>query len=678
MLDNTYTKHKLAAVLLITIFLAACPSSEIRLIPAQGSEADADNLLIVDCLLPGRIKKLGVGVTFITPRRPAKLTAFDCENRGGEYVAYDQANSASALKVWLPAAEQGDAEAQTYVGEIYEKGFGIQSDYRMAVLWYQRAVGQDHARAKLNLGYLYEKGLGVEKNLALALSLYRSASGFDETEMEFAVVVDKRSVDTREDKEILALKNQLKGQQAKLNMQSKQLHDLQVALKQEQKQLSGERQAIRQQRSASTTNTKLSEKEQQRLDQRESQLDQRSQALTKREQKIQQDLDRILVLQQPPRIEPRKKNIVRRVAIAGPSIQLINPQLINMRGLPEISVRPGNKTREIVGSVNAPAGLQSFVVNDRVEKIDDKGIFKVLFSVEEKRNPVRIVAVDKLGKHSVLEFELVQGATKRPVPVAQVNVKDVSGNFGSFHALIIGNNGYTQFPKLTTAVNDAKSVAQVLSRKYGFKTTTLINANRFMILAALNRLSKKLTKKDNLLVYYAGHGELTKEKDVGYWLPVDAARRNKRKWIPNTAISDVINAMLVKRVLVIADSCYSGALTRSSLSRMDSNQVSTSERLIWLRTMAKSKARLALTSGGLKPVADVGDSNHSLFANALLSVLNANDGILEGQRLHNLLYAKVTLGAQAMGIDQTPEYAPIRYAGHESGEFFFLPRTPSG
>jgi len=225
---------------------------------------------------------------------------------------------------------------------------------------------------------------------------------------------------------------------------------------------------------------------------------------------------------------------------------------------------------------------------------------------------------------------------------------------------------------LGTAINDAKSVADVLSKKYGFKATTLVNANRFMILATLNRLSKRLTEKDNLLIYYAGHGELETNGEVGYWLPVDAAKNDKRKWIPNTAISDVINAMKVKRVMVIADSCYSGSLTRSSMAQANNN-VSAAERGTWLRAMAKSKARLALTSGGLKPVSDDGASSHSLFANALLNILQSNNNIMEGQRLYNQLYAHIAIAAAAMNIEQIPEYAPIRHTGHESGEFFFLP-----
>lgn len=664
-------------IYVVVVFLQmGCMANQDSIIPAQGSEEDADKLLVVDCLLPGQIKKLGASVTYITPRRPAMLTAFDCELRGGEYVAYNQANSATALKVWLPAANQGDVIAQTYVGEIYEKGFGIAPDYQLAVLWYRRAVEQGNARAKLNLGYLYEKGLGVEKNLVMALNLYRSASGFDNTELEFNSVFDERSIDVQNRNQMIGLKTELARQKNLLETQEKEIALTQAAVKKERDELNIQRELLSKEREKLLTIEKVSGAVESKLAQKEAALQVRAEKLAKREQRLQLDIDSSLILQLPQTGVASVTSEPLQVAIAGPSIEMSVPQLINMRGaLPEILVRTGIKTREIIGSVSAPAGLQSFMLNGQAEKVDAKGIFRVLFSVEKQRNPVRIVAVDKLGKSTILEFDLVKSSVKRKVvaPIQGIVKTDtVSGEFGHFHALVIGNNGYKQYPKLATAINDAKSVAAVLSQKYGFKTTTLINANRFMILAALNRLSKKLTDKDNLLVYYAGHGELSKKDDIGYWLPVDASRTNKRKWIPNSAISSIINSMTVKRVLVIADSCYSGSLTRSSLARQKNN-IGGKERLTWLRTMAKSRARLALTSGGLKPVADQGDSNHSLFANALLSVLNNNEGILEGQRLFSMLHPKVVVGAEEMNIEQIPEYAPIRHAGHESGEFFFLP-----
>ena len=70
-------------------------------------------------------------------------------------MAYDRADYRSALRVWEEQATQGDARAQTYVGEIYEKGLGVPPDYALAAVWYRKAADQGDARAQVNLGHLY-------------------------------------------------------------------------------------------------------------------------------------------------------------------------------------------------------------------------------------------------------------------------------------------------------------------------------------------------------------------------------------------------------------------------------------------------------------------------------------------------------------------------------------------
>jgi SH3-like domain-containing protein len=85
--------------------------------------------------------------------------------------------------------------------------------------------------------------------------------------------------------------------------------------------------------------------------------------------------------------------------------------------------------------------------------------------------------------------------------------------------------------------------------------------------------------------------------------------------------------------------------------------------------MAKKRARTALVSGGLEPVADDGAGGHSVFANALLGVLRESDGILDGQTLAKQVTQKVVLGAE-----QTPQYSDIRRGGHDGGEFLFVPQ----
>ena len=55
-------------------------------------------------------------------------------------------------------ADQGYAEAQCNLGNMYYLGQGVVQDYRQAVAWYQKAADQGIAQAQFVLGFMYAKG----------------------------------------------------------------------------------------------------------------------------------------------------------------------------------------------------------------------------------------------------------------------------------------------------------------------------------------------------------------------------------------------------------------------------------------------------------------------------------------------------------------------------------------
>ncbi|HEY5604456.1 MAG TPA: caspase family protein [Gammaproteobacteria bacterium] len=604
---------------LIAIAILACQSQPLSKDRSQGagnnSSADnnknADKLLIVDCLLPGQVRKLGTSMTYLTPRHPVRTSALDCEIRGGEYVAFDRADYRTALNVWLETALKGDAESQVNVGEIFEKGLGTVPNYSLAFEWYRKAAQQGNTRGAINLGYLYEKGLGVEKNTAEALNWYRKASGLDGDDLQFASTIESET-----EQRVEKLNTEIAGLRNKLQETEKTLKEKQAILSKQ------ERQTL--QTAANTYRQELGK-------------------------------------------------------LQGPSIELLDPPLSLTRGIPSVKLRSAIKERIIVGKVIAAAGLASLTVNNRPESVDNSGIFQVPVQIKNTTTPVSVVAIDKLDQRAALNFQLVPHTTIATVPTPPPEpstpraVTNSTGiEFGNYHALIIGNNQYTSYPQLETAINDAKMVEKLLKEKYGFKTTLLLNADRYSILSTLSELRKQLTSSDNLIIYYAGHGELDNSNERGHWLPVDAEPNNPANWISNTDITDIINTMAAKHVMVVADSCYSGALTRSSLARL-APDLPDNLRTRWYKVMAATRSRTALTSGGLEPVLDTGSGDHSIFAKAFLDTLQNNNTILEAYTIFRHVSNKVVKDAAKMRIEQTPQYAPIRHSGHESGEFLFVP-----
>jgi hypothetical protein len=127
--------------------------------------------------------------------------------------------------------------------------------------------------------------------------------------------------------------------------------------------------------------------------------------------------------------------------------------------------------------------------------------------------------------------------------------------------------------------------------------------------------------------------------------------------------------------MVVADSCYSGSMTRASVPNLNAASMSPEKWNAWVKSMASGRTRTALSSGGVQPVADTGKGNHSYFARAFLNVLQDNNRLMGAQSLYREVATSMALNSINSPLPQNPQYAPIRYAGHESGDFFFMPKT---
>jgi len=409
----------------------------------------------------------------------------------------------------------------------------------------------------------------------------------------------------------------------------------------------------------------------------EAQLGQRQAEVDREGQEVTRLRQRVATLEAEAERERQRLTAVRddRVAMAGPTIEMIEPSLLTTRGVAVVKVSLAAEPRErvIVGKVTAPAGLMLLTINDREETPDSNGLFRAKIPVQASSVPIRLVAVDRQGKRGGIEFRMAPDDASGGAPAPAPKKRMPSLATGQYYALIIGNKTYSHWPSLRTAEVDARKTAELLEGKYGFKTRVLLNAGRYAILQALNELRNQLTEKDNLLIYYAGHGYLDEKINRAYWIPVDGQLDSNVDWIPTVAITDLVSAMSAKQILLVVDSCYSGALTRSALARLEAG-MSDEARQHWLEVMAAKRSRTVLASGDVKPVLDIGGGQHSVFARAWLDVLTNNEDVLEGQRLYREIAARVAYAADALKFEQVPQYAPIRFAGHESGDFLFVPR----
>ena len=77
----------------------------------------------------------------------------------GKGVATDYERAMAAYKV---AAEAGDALSQCQVGIMYCDGEGVAVDYQQARAWLEKAAAQDHPYAVASLGAMYVRARYVE------------------------------------------------------------------------------------------------------------------------------------------------------------------------------------------------------------------------------------------------------------------------------------------------------------------------------------------------------------------------------------------------------------------------------------------------------------------------------------------------------------------------------------
>lgn len=507
---------------------------------------EISGLFVVDCLLPGQLRKLG-RTTYMTARRPIKTTAADCNIRGGEYTAFDRANYKTALKIWMPAAEQGDADAQVNVGEIFEKGLGGAPNYKAAAIWYQRAADQGNKRGQFNIGTLYEQGLGVPKDQVKSLNWYRKAWGLPEDSVMFQSVANEQQDELR-----AQLEQELSEKNGQLQLLQKQIDGLEL-----------KNSTLDKQKSLNAT------------------------------QKSELALLKSLV-----------------------------------KGLQQSQVTAKTKLEGLV--LRTPVAVSNY-------------------------------------KDSTLEVTKTGSAE-------DISYSDMK--FGKYYALIIGNQEYSQLNDLTTVKNDVRVMADLLEKRYGFEVQLLINSDRLNVMRAVNELSERLEEDDNLLIYYAGHGNriTTGEREAGYWLPVNASPPpDDSSWVPNEFVTNHLARLKAKRVLVISDSCYAGLLS-SSPGYLFFNKNDAQQTKEYIKYKLPRRSRLLMSSGGDKPVIDNGGNGHSVFASALLDKLKSNDRILAAPELFRSIKDKVVEESNRYEFLQEPVYKSIKGAGHEIGDFFFVPK----
>lgn len=324
------------------------------------------------------------------------------------------------------------------------------------------------------------------------------------------------------------------------------------------------------------------------------------------------------------------------------------------------------KTKRILvrGKATDKDGIFEITINGIDATIAENGSFTARVPLKIGTNDLVVKATDLKQASSTKTFTI-----KRKSPdvinnddVVVVNKdKDLNIGFGEYYALLIGVSDYgdgaiQDLGGLPT--KDAKDLGKILIDKYNFKSENVIILNNSPkandIIKEFSKLKKKVGKKDNLLVFYAGHGVYDEVSQVGHWLPSDADMEYELNLISNSQVVDFLKAIQTKHTLLISDACFSGSIfkTRSFKSSPKS-----------IQKKYELTSRKAITSGTLKTV-----PNKSMFLKYLLNRLENNTNkYLSARQLFNKIEEPVMNNSP-----NTPQYGTIYGIGDEGGDFIFI------
>ncbi len=257
----------------------------------------------------------------------------------------------------------------------------------------------------------------------------------------------------------------------------------------------------------------------------------------------------------------------------------------------------------------------------------------------------------------------VQGAD-RGLKVRKILGDDLQ--LPDYHALVIGINRYKHWRGLRQAREDARGVAELLESRYGFKSVTTLydqQATLQGMVRALRVLTRKLTANDSLLIYFAGHGYYDQLLKKGYWIPVEGREEVDgmpaiNDWLQNSNLKEYTDAMQARHVLVVSDSCFSGAMLRGG--RIDIEERANT----WYRRAISQPTRWCVASGDLETVPD-----QSIFAKKFLQALQfPRQSVFAASDLAGWIKNDV-----AAYSGRRPVFGPMNTAsGSDLGEFIFL------
>jgi len=226
-----------------------------------------------------------------------------------------------------------------------------------------------------------------------------------------------------------------------------------------------------------------------------------------------------------------------------------------------------------------------------------------------------------------------------------------------------------RFESLSNCAKDAGDLIGVLTADYQFREGEVLalfneQATKSAIHHAFEQLRERIQPGDSLLIYYAGHGEVERDKTgivrFGYWIPCDAEKGEAYTYFSSSTLRDQLSLIDSFHTVLIVDACFGDAIFTKTRGASGSGSENYRSSLALTSTKTEEKAEDGYAGG------------NSPFADILLSELRENNQPLGFYKLADSVKERVQ---RATNQRQNPSIHSLALPDDEGGEFFFNPKA---
>ncbi len=310
-----------------------------------------------------------------------------------------------------------------------------------------------------------------------------------------------------------------------------------------------------------------------------------------------------------------------------PSISITSPDLAALtRGIGVVRL---DEKVTIAGVAKDESGVKEVIVNGNNAQLRINGEFDVQIPLSQGKNPVTVVAFDRMGNKAEQTFII----ERQPKEVVASSKETVSTN-GRNYALLIATDQYDEWDRLNNPIFDAQKIEEELKASYQFETELLKNPTREQILLKLKEYTKKsFEPNDQLFIFVAGHGHFDEDLREGFLVAKDSKKNDESaaSYIPHNTLRSTINNIKCKHIFLVMDVCFGGTFDPIIAKRGGTSEYDNISKQEFIARKLRFKTRRYLTSGGKEYVSDGRPGMHSPFARRLLEALRGfggSDGIL--------------------------------------------------